>query len=470
MYLVYNMGTQTSRYTTVNTNAHIVEEYEDGQQVTAFQTQHPHPHMFGHPKPHLRHKVHSAIKNLFSKTQFSAVGIAQILLLIMTVILSVVFYTRHSSSDNNTLLIQAWEVTLDPCTPSDAKCVTTQQGSAPPMLQRLNCSASSFRTASESSLSSAVGKEQFMDSTTGLNGASSLCLLSGISYAYDHASTEAFSTLDIVFFCMSSQVLSSCIALLYIVPMTADNRHKNYFNISLVMMGLYGMCVFFFQNLWLIPMNNVLIVEFLLVSTIIGTWMYSKSDHHTSKESKSDHTHTYDPADAMILIRLVDIATTLPLLSTAIMAVVGVNATLALTITGISIGIAPVIFIASKMPHIDHSHDDDDFMDTHRHLYIYWKDIIFTVTAWLAVTPAIINMVIAFYNTRLFVDNGYNQRPWAIASMGFTLMYVIVFMAVQSVRWTDKQYAINIMDISTLLIRYAIVLCIFVGALAALDG
>ena len=445
----------SSNYSPVHNDANVTDDAS---------TDDHHHHTVHNHNNNLTHKHHSRfhkIKSALANVQFSVVGITQILLLLLTVILAMVFYTKRGATID-TLLIAGWEVTLEPCFPGETTCVSTQQGPIPPLSSRLNCSNSSLRTVSESS-ALAVGNVPVKD-YAGTNGAVSLCLLSGLAVAYDHASTELFSTIDVIFLCMSSQVLATCTALVY---MTQD-QHKVYLKIAVAIQILYAICILFFQNLWLIPMNNIFIVEILLIASglYMGFYAYNHKPH--------EHNDLTNDTTTLIAMRLLEISSSVSLLSIAVLGAAGSNTTSEYIITSASIALAAIIFIASKTEYKHHPNhnaptqaEDESYA---RDLVLFgWKGVVFVEASWVALLPAIMFICIGLYKVRTFSDAGYVQRPWAIASLVFLFIYILAIQTVQSIRFKDDKYAILAMDVINVTMRYAILLCILIGALAALD-
>lgn len=461
------MHTKTSTRPYVYQEA-SVEEADDNDEVGALPMVRHHTY---HPSLPSHHKVPTAathgrfhkIKSMLTSTSFSFIGIAQVLLCLIVLVLSVVYYTKEWST-NDTLRVSSWEITLDPCTLGDAMCTPAQQSiSATQLQQKLNCSTLSVRTQAETAMAKA-GVE-VMDDTKGLNGAAAVCMLSGVSSAYDHASAETFSSVDVIFLCMSSQVLSTAVALVYMT----QALHTWYVNIAIGLLFVYGICILFFQNLWLIPMNNIFVVEGLLISAVLSL---GSAYMQTHKHGQSHDQHQKNQI-MRIALRLFEVATAVPLLIVAVMVVAGVNTTSALIFAPVSVALAAALLIASKTEYDTASAPAAEGVDE---LYIQslmlfgWKEVVFVVSTWIASLPAIVYIGIALYNTKSLSDAGYAQEPWAIAALVLALVYILAILTIQSIRFTDHDNAMFVMDTTTWVMRYSILLSIFVGALAALHA
>ena len=438
------MNAREDQYNLVS-NVDPSEEDPDSNATVEPSTHHSHSH-----SKHARHS--HATKMKFATAQFSVVGITQIMLLLLVLILTAVFYTREWST-NDTLRIATWDVSLDPCIPGDTLCMPTSQKMTPSTL--FNCSKPT-RDA---------------DDNAGIDMPTALCQITDFATAYDHASTEALSTIDVIFMCASSQVVATCLALVY---MTQEPR-KMYTKCAMGVITVYGLCAILLQNIWLIPMNNVLIVLIILVTTVVGLLVFlynpeKESGEHAPVKALSEHA----PVKVLkggVVLRLVEVACSVPLLAVATLAVAGNNSTSTHLYTCFSICVAAIILIASRTEYKrpqHHNPSDDEY----RHdLVIHgWKDVVFVVSSWLALLPAVMYCCVALYNMKALSDLGYTQRIWAIASLAFFLAYILTVQTLHSFKFAEEKTLIFIMDIITVGFRFAIILSIMVGALAALDA
>ena len=403
-------------------------------------------------------------------------SLAHCVLLVLTTVLSVVFYSRDHPSDQ-TLRVQEWSLSVEPCSqsneampvsylrlgavsyPGAVSCVPSQQDAMPPLGQRLNCTANSHSHG-------ALGDTQ--------NGVSALCMLSGQSYLYDRLATNLFSSVDVVFLCLASQVLVVGIAIgdvseAYMAGSQQGSDVVLYGEYTkrggMWVLVLYSISALVMQNAWGIPMNNLLVFEGLVGMALLLIALGHKLHSSVTQSLFS-----------------------LPLLAVAVMAALGVSTSSAMTTTAGSIVLSHVMMLWLEDT-IEKTSDgsggavvgDSHSLRGHSHKRPKHaqksKDEecsvgVCSLTSWVALVPVLVELSIALDCMRVGIDAGYPERPWAVAAAVLLLAHILCVQLIctvyfhSSMAWFTRD---DLLELEHITAVSCILLCLLLGSLASLD-
>jgi hypothetical protein len=229
-----------------------------------------------------------------------------LLLLILTCIVAIL-NEREKVEDLGLIAMPLWGITPLPCQEDETKCIPAFNDD----IKELN------NTNTKPCILNLNHKHYFYTSY-GEQGADSLCNLLGKTPLYEREGVNLFSTINAPFLILSSQVLKTVFALLYVREDSLENTHSSSSNIqktlkkmALLILITYAVSFLFMQNTWKIPGNNIFMVEIFFIYSIF--LIASTSSSHISESAKR----------RIMSFRLLEFTLTIPLLTVPVLVASG---------------------------------------------------------------------------------------------------------------------------------------------------
>jgi hypothetical protein len=199
-----------------------------------------------------------------------------LLLIILTCIVAIL-NEREKVEDLGLIATSLWGITPLPCQEKEKKCI--------PSFNDIK----EFNDTKPCILNS--NRKHYFYNSYGEQGANSLCNLLGKTPLYEREGTNLFSTINAPFLILSSQVLKTVFALLYVREDSLENTHSSSSNIqktlkkmALLILITYAVSFLFMQNTWKIPGNNIFMIEIFFIYSIF--LIASTCSSHVSESAK----------------------------------------------------------------------------------------------------------------------------------------------------------------------------------------